>query len=271
MVWIPKEQRWHLAVVPYLDQRIHAPMRPTLLLLHGFPLDHHLWDPNRDALSAAADLIVPDLRGFGRTTTEVSTTTMEHFAQDLFKLLDGQGVQQVIPCGLSMGGYVAMAMAELAPHRLQGLILCNTRLVADTAEARIGREATATDALAKGMTVIARAMAPKLLGKSTRQHKPHLITWVENMIGRQAPAATAAAARGMAQRTDRTPVLAGFHRPALVITGDEDELMPLPTSEHMHRALPHGSMVVLEGCGHLSNVEAPERFNTAVLEYLGSL
>lgn len=264
----PTPPRWPFAD-PDRTTLMTRAMHPTLLLLHGFPLDHTLWASNIPALSAMAEVIAPDLRGFGQYRATDEVTTMEAYASDLFRILDERGVQRVIPCGLSMGGYIAMAMAEQQPARVAGLILCNTRSIADTAEAREGRRTTAHDARTKGMAVLARAMAPKLLGASTRRTRPDRLPRIEAMIARQRPEATAAASLGMAERPDRTHILRHFEKPALVITGDEDELMPLTTSVSMAHALPQGRLVVIEQAGHLSNTERPEVFNATVTDFLG--
>lgn len=246
-------------------------MRHTILLIHGFPLDHTLWDPNIAVLSAEAEVMAPDVRGFGGNKSAEMSLTMEAAADDLLRQLDSRGVQSVVPCGLSMGGYIAMAMLERAPARIAGLILCNTRSAADTQEAKLGRETTAQDAMSKGMAVIARAMVPKVLGKTTLSEQPALAARIEAMMAGQDPAGVAAASRGMALRPDRTELLRRFTKPALVITGDEDGLMPLPTSSMMVDALPKGELVIIEGAGHLSNVERPEQFNETVSRFLQNL
>ena len=154
---------------------------------------------------------------------------------------------------------------------MAGLILCNTRSIADTEEAKQGREATALDALGKGSAVIARAMAPKLLSEHSRTTAPELLHTVEAMIARQRPEAIAAASRGMALRPDRTSILRESDTPTLIITSAHDALMPLPTSQSMADASAHSTMVVLPHAGHLSNMEAAEGFNTAVTEFLRTL
>lgn len=246
-------------------------MRPTLLLLHGFPLDHTLWDANVEVLRSKVDVIAPDLPGFGSAGLTGLELTMESYAQAVLEDMDRRGIGTFTPCGLSMGGYVAMALVERAPERMAGLILCNTRSTADTPEGMIARETTAREATERGMDVIARGMIPKVLGRTTRAQNPGLSGNIERMIARQDPQAVAAASRGMAKRRDRTDVLRAFYRPALVITGAEDELMPLPTSQAMVEALPSGELVVIERAGHLSNVERPDAFNAAVLGYLDLL
>lgn len=245
-------------------------MRHTLLLIHGFPLDATLWAANTNALRTAANVIAPDLRGFGSHASNDVCVSMEQYAHDLHALVEERRAERVVLCGLSMGGYIAMAFVERWPHLVEGLVLCNTRSTADSEEAKAGRETTATDALQKGMGVIARAMAPKVLGQVSRQD-PDRVAQVEAMIARQAPTAAAAAARGMAIRPDRTHVLRDFHLPALVITGDQDELMPLPTSQAMVDALPRGHLQVLKNAGHLSNLESPAAFNAAIHGYLAAL
>ena len=242
-----------------------------LLLIHGFPLDHSLWQPNLEALGRAAHVLAPDLLAFEIAEEVPAVLTMEHLAEQLKAQLDAQGIQRTVLCGLSMGGYVALAFLERWPERLAGLILCNTRSIADTEEAKQGREATALDALAKGSAVMARAMAPKLLSEHSRTMAPELLHTVEAMIASQRPEAIAAASRGMALRPDRTLVLHATETPTLIITGEHDALMPLPTSQAMATAAPRSTLVVLPHAGHLSNMEAADGFNKAVLAFLRTL
>ncbi|MGV9014109.1 MAG: alpha/beta fold hydrolase [Flavobacteriales bacterium] len=245
--------------------------RPHLLLIHGFPLDHSLWQPNLEVLGSVAHVMAPDLLAFRSAEEVPAVLTMEHLAEQLKEQLDAKGIQRTVLCGLSMGGYVALAFLERWPERVAGLILCNTRSTGDTEEAKQGREATALDALAKGSAVIARAMTPKLLSEHTRSTAPALLNTVEAMIARQRPEAIAAASRGMALRPDRTPVLRESKAPTLIITSENDALMPLPTSQAMAEASAHSTLVVLPHAGHLSNMEAAEGFNKAVTDFLRTL
>jgi pimeloyl-ACP methyl ester carboxylesterase len=246
--------------------------RTTLLLIHGFPLDSTLWEPQVEALSRVATVIAPDLRGFGRDEREIAAIMpMRQYAHDLKQLLDEKGLDKVVICGLSMGGYIAMAFAERWPERLAGLILCNTKSNADTEEGVEARHSTAKNAREKGMDVIARGMAPSLLTERTRNERPELVERVVAMIARQDPEVVAATSLGMAQRPDRLEVLRRFQGPAMVITGDADMLMPLATSTVMAEALPKGELVVLPGAAHLSNLEVPELFNAAVIGFLERL
>jgi 3-oxoadipate enol-lactonase len=243
--------------------------RPPLLFIHGFPLDASLWDEQVKALSPLVEVMAPDLRGFGQDTRELpAIMPMRSHAADVKEMLDERGIDQVILCGLSMGGYIAMAFAERWPERLAGLILCNTRSSADDEDGVAARHTTAQNAREKGMEVIARGMLPGLLTERTRQERPELVQRVMEMISRQSPETVAATSLGMAQRPDRLHILQKLKVPALVITGDADTLMPLPTSQVMAEALPNGRLVVLPGAAHLTNVEVPELFNRTIQLYL---
>lgn len=247
-------------------------MRQALLLIHGFPLDGSFWQQQLEGLSSVAEVLAPDLRGFGADRGEVPRAmSMEAYAADLRELLDARGIERTVLCGLSMGGYVAMAFTEQWPERVQGLILCNTRSTADNEDGKAAREQTASDALDKGAAVIARAMIPKVLSEGTRRERAEVAARVEAIMASQRPEAIAAASRGMALRPDRTRVLRKLNKPVLIVTGSEDALMPLPTSEAMHAASPDSRLVVIEGAAHFCPVEAPEQFNAEVSLFLSHL
>ncbi|MBL7964131.1 MAG: alpha/beta fold hydrolase [Flavobacteriales bacterium] len=242
--------------------------RPTLLMLHGFPHDHALWTEQMEGLSDLAEVIAPDLLGFGTGGAVPDVLTMEDYAADVKALLDARGIERVVLGGLSMGGYVALAFLQRWPEGVQGLLLINTRATADALDARAAREATAMEVLANGTSVLARAMLPRVLSEKTRREKPDVVAHVRSMMERQDPRAVAAAARGMARRPDRSFLLPGVRVPALVITGAEDELMPLPTSQAMAEAIPGARLVVIPGVAHLSNMEDADHFNYVVRDFL---
>jgi pimeloyl-ACP methyl ester carboxylesterase len=232
-------------------------------------LDAAIWSTQVTALADVATVLAPDLRGFGNSKLTVpEVLTMELFAEDMKDLLDERRIERVVLCGLSMGGYVAMSFAEQWPERVQGLVLCNTRSTADDRSGLEARRQTARNAFEKGVSVIARGMVPKLVSARTQAERPELTTTLGAVIARQRPEAVAAASLGMAQRPDRTTVLRHLKVPALVITGSEDELMPLPTSILMEEAIPNGRLIVIPGAAHLSNVEASEVFNGIMREFL---
>ena len=110
-----------------------------LVLLHGYPLDHRLWDEVVPLLEDQFDLILPDLRGFGGSSTVDAFYTMEDIASDIAGLLDFLGIQKTAIAGHSMGGYVALAFARLYPERVTGLGLVSSQVLADTPAKREDR------------------------------------------------------------------------------------------------------------------------------------
>lgn len=243
-----------------------------LLLIHGFPHDHRVWELQMNTFPDRIDVLAPDLRGFGNDRQQIpEAITMDRFAGDLRDLLDRSGIEKVTLCGLSMGGYVSMAFIDLFPDRVRSLILCNTKASADTDEAKENRIKVAEQTVDPGVAVIARGMLPKMLTERTRSERPEIAKRIEMMMASQRPEAVAAASKGMAQRPDRREWLKSLNIPTTIITGNEDPLMDLSTSEEMHKAIADSWLIVIEGAAHLSNVDRPEQFNDAVIAHFDRL
>jgi pimeloyl-ACP methyl ester carboxylesterase len=240
----------------------------VLLLLHAFPLHSAMWRPQIEALRGKLRIIAPDARGLGGSGEPPDALTMSTIAEDAWQLLDDLGVGKVVVCGLSMGGYAAFELYRRAPEVFAGLVLADTRAPADTPEGRAGREAFAASAMAKGMTWVADEMVPKLLRPSP---DPAVAAEVRRIILENEPAAVAAAQRGMALRADSTPVLASITAPTLVIVGRQDKLTPPSFAEEMAKGIRGATLEVLDGAGHLANLEAPGAFTAALERFAGRL
>ena len=254
--------------VAYDDEGEGAPV----VLLHGFPFDRSLWRGQIEALAGDEfRFIAPDLRGHGETTVVPDPATMEEMAEDVAALLDRLKIERAVTGGLSMGGYVALAFYRKFRERVRALVLADTRPQSDTEEAREAREVTARRALEEGMGTIADAMLPKLLAPATFEQKPQVVERVRAMILGTRPEGAAAALRGMAARRDQTDLLAEISVPALVIVGAEDSITPRSDAEAMRAKITGSRMVVVEGAGHVSNLERPEEFNRALRDFLEGL
>ncbi len=242
-----------------------------LLLIHGFPLDRTMWQPQLDGLQDVAHVIAPDLRGFGGSEDGASSMTMSDYAFELKALLDEMNIKQAVVCGLSMGGYIALAMLADHPDVVKGLILCNTRPTADDSKAVLGRHAMAHKAADEGMAGIAEVMLPKLLSDATHQERRELSSAVREMITRQRSGGVGAALRGMATRSDRSEMLEEITVPTLIITGSKDPMIPPSASEAMAAMITGSKLVVIPDVAHLSNLEAPDAFNNAIREFMLAL
>jgi pimeloyl-ACP methyl ester carboxylesterase len=243
-----------------------------VLLLHAFPLNRSMWSEQARELGAAWRVIAPDLRGQGETSLGgVEAATMEAMAEDVAALLDGLHVGRAVVCGLSMGGYVALAFYRAFRERVRPLVLADTRPQADTDEGRRTREETARRALVEGMAPIADTMLPKLLSEETLHGRPDVVERVRAWMLAAPPEGTAAALRGMARRHDQTDLLSDIEVPALIIVGSDDRITPPADAEAMRDKIEGSRLVSVEGAGHLSNVERPKEFNRALVEFLNDL
>jgi pimeloyl-ACP methyl ester carboxylesterase len=243
----------------------------AVVLLHAFPLDSRMWLPQVEALGGY-QVIVPDLRGFGSAREQAGEVTpMDLLADDVAKLLDERQLERVVLCGLSMGGYVALAFARRHPERLGGLVLCDTRPGTDTNNAKATRLAMAKRVLAEGVGFLPEAMIPRLLGKTTRQDRPELVEQVTETILDQDPRGIAAAQRGMAERTDSTEVLAQITVPTLVLTGLQDDLIKPDESVRMAAEIRDARLIQVPDAGHLVNLEQSDPVNEALLDFLAPL
>ncbi|MEX2112128.1 MAG: alpha/beta hydrolase [Pirellulales bacterium] len=240
-----------------------------VVLVHGFPLDHSMWNPQIEALSHQWRVIAPDLRGFGGSQSTTGTVTMEQMADDLAALLDALQVNEpVVMVGLSMGGYVAFQFRRRHCDRLRGLVLCDTRAVADTPEAAEGRHKLAAKTLAEGTGPVADAMLPKLFGSHARDTDPDMLEDVRRTILANSPEGVAAALRGMAARPDVTADLPDVSLPALVIVGQDDAISPVDEMRGIAQMIPGCEFVVIPRSGHMTPLENPAAFNEAIEQFL---
>src|SRR5919198_4500688 len=132
-----------------------------LVLLHGYPLDHHLWDEVAPLLEDTFDVILPDLRGFGESTIGDSSPTIEDYASDIAGMLDYLGIQKTAIVGHSMGGYVALAFARLYPERVNALGLISSQVLPDPPDRKEGRYKSAADVAENGIGSVVASMTPK--------------------------------------------------------------------------------------------------------------
>jgi pimeloyl-ACP methyl ester carboxylesterase len=255
--------------VRYLDRGAGRPV----LLVHGFPLDHTMWAAQIDALASRARVIAPDLRGFGQSPLapgdEARGVSMERYADDLAELLEALAIREpIVLAGFSMGGYIAWQFVRKYPRRLRALVPCDTRADADTEETRAGRLKMAEHVAEWGSGPVAEVMGPRLFAPHTFARLPQVVAEVRGVVERTAPAAIAAAQRGMAARPDMTGLLPLVRVPTLVIVGEQDVISPPEEMQSIAAAIPGAECVVIPDAGHMTTMENPTAVNAALVRFV---
>jgi pimeloyl-ACP methyl ester carboxylesterase len=229
-----------------------------VVFLHGFPFDHTIWGSLVPLLEREARLILPDLRGFGKSPVTEGIYTMRLMAEDIYSLLNRLEIQKAVIVGHSMGGYISLAFAQAYPGHLAGLGLVATQAAADTPERRQSRYKTAEAVTHKGARVVASSMVKNLTPKKD------LLTTIEGLILRTHPAGIVGSLKGMAERHDLTGILADIRVPAVVLEGTADQFIPRDNIHTLAQMLPSGWLEEVQGAGHMLMMEEPEQVAAAL-------
>ena len=244
---------------------------PPVLFIHGYPLDRTIWRHQIDSLEGFRR-IAPDLRGMGQSDAPDLGYSMSIYAADLVALLDVFGVEDVVLCGLSMGGYVALEFLRQRRSRVRGLVLMDTRADADTPEVRRTRDAAAATARERGAAAIADAMLPKVLAAGTIAGQPEIAERVRALMARTPVSGIVGALSAMRDREDSEALLetlAGI--PTLVMAGEADSLTPPSQARSMADAIAGAQVAIISGAAHLPPVEQPEATTIRLRDFLRSL
>jgi pimeloyl-ACP methyl ester carboxylesterase len=238
---------------------------PVVVLIHGHPFNRGMWAPQLAAIRDRFRVIAPDLRGYGDSPVTPGTVPMAQLAADVGHLLDRKGIATAALAGLSMGGLVVMELAAAQPERwwAYGFIATTAhRLTGDERAARLDSAQTMEE---QGMRPVAEQMAARLFGPGPSEK---LTQEIMAMMLATNPAGAAAAVRGRAERPDYQPVLKALRAPSLVCAGDHDAYSTAEITGELAGCLPDPEVVIMEGVGHLPNLERPDAFNTHLLRFL---
>jgi 3-oxoadipate enol-lactonase len=262
----------------------------AVVFVHGFPFDGSLWEPQLAALPSGWHGLAPDLRGFGQSPLaaedagipsgaatgagvalrEEPVLTMDRLADDVAALIEAEGAAPAVVCGLSMGGYVLLALARRRPDLLRAVVLADTRAEADSDPGRENRRRLAQVVRAEGSTAVAREMLPTLLAERTLRERPAVVDHVRAMMEGTPAETLIAALAGMAGRRDATADLAAITVPALVVVGEHDTLTPPDAARALANRLPDARLEVVPDAGHVSNLENADAFNRVLSDFLAS-
>jgi 3-oxoadipate enol-lactonase len=234
----------------------------VVVLLHAFPLCRTMWQSQKAALQTEYRLLLPDYRGFGGSSPFDQTPSVDQLALDI--------KEPVVLGGMSMGGYVALAVARQNPTRLRGLVLADTRAEADDAQMKASRDEMFAFIQTNTVLEVIDRMLPKLLSPATRSNRPGVVDDVRRCATALTTAGIVAAWEALRDRPDARPGLANICVPTLVMVGSDDELTTPAVAERLAAGIAGAQLVTIPGAGHLSNMEQPSLFNAALLTFLKS-
>jgi 3-oxoadipate enol-lactonase len=218
----------------------------TVLLLHAFPLDARMWDEIRSELGELA-VVAPTLppAGGGRT--------LSGWAGAVLGLVEGE----LVPVGVSMGGYLAFELWRQAPERISGLVVSDTRAGPETDDGRAGRERTIGLIRERGATGLWEEMEPKLFSPAA---EPEVVERARSLVLGRNPDDLVTCVEAIRDRSDSRPTLPTIDVPTLVVVGEKDELTPPPEAAAIAGGITGAKLVTIPESGHLPALERPEAF-----------
>jgi pimeloyl-ACP methyl ester carboxylesterase len=242
-----------------------------IIFLHGYPFDKTMWQGQLDFLKSSYRLIPCDIRGFGKSTDEESSLSIDLFADDLIEFMDELSIDKAIICGLSMGGFIALNAMKRFPDRFEALILCDTQCIADTAEVKEKRYKTINEIEADGVADFNEGFIKSVFHKDSITNKKELVEQLRSVVFANSEHVIIQGLIALAERSETCSTLNEITIPTLIICGREDEVTPLAQSELMNKAIEGSILCVIDNAGHVSNLEQPEEFNIHLHDFLTTL
>jgi pimeloyl-ACP methyl ester carboxylesterase len=228
-----------------------------LVLLHPYPLDAAFWDPVRERLRPGRAVLAPDAPGFGTAPAEPDWTIAGYADAVAERIAAWAPGGRAAVCGLSMGGYTALALAARHPGVLAGVALADTRAEPDDDAALEARADGIARIEAEGTAGYLTGFLPRTVAPEAESHVREVLAAI---AGRQPPHALTAALRALAGRVDRRPDLGAVTCPALVVVGEHDALTPPAAARVLADGIAGATLEVVGGAGHMAALERPDVF-----------
>lgn len=245
---------------------LHSNNKETILLVHGHPFDHTMWRYQYDTLKNFR-LILPDLKGYGKTDYLFDKIYIEEQALDLALLLDELHIEQVHLMGLSMGGQIIVEFARLFPHRTTSLIICDSNPSGETPESYQSRLQLASRMLSIGMQQYTEQDIHKYLHTNTIKSAGEAYVHLRQMMIDTKVEGAVAAHRGRAERRDNFSYLKTIAQPTMIIVGSDDFFTPVADMKIVANEITNSELVIIQNAGHMPNMEQPDIFNRAIAEF----
>jgi len=240
----------------------------SVIFIHGFPFDKSMWDKQGKLLSEDHFVVAFDIRGHGESDVGSGQYLVEFIVDDLFDMMEHFGLKKAVVCGLSIGGYAALRAIDRAPDRISGLILCNTKSAPDTNASKLNRVNQIKMILAGMKKQFTDNMAQALFAPESFEKNKAAVHNIISVMESTDNTALVGTQIALAARMDMTESLEKISVPTLIITGDKDRVATQADAELMKSRINGSKFVLIHGAGHLSNLENPEEFNSALVGFL---
>ena len=239
---------------------------PVVTLSHSLATDGSMWEPQLAALRARYRVLNYDTRGHGRTDAPDAAYTLAQLARDAGALLDALGISKTHWCGLSMGGMIGQTLALERPALFASLSLCDTssRIPAEAKPLWADRIKIAHD---EGMEPLVEPTLARWLTAPFREARNDVVAGVAKMIRSTPPQGYAGCCHAISA-LDLTDRLSAISIPTFIVVGEEDQGTPVAASKVMHERIKGSELVIIPSAAHLSNLEQPEAFTTALTRFL---
>ncbi len=238
----------------------------VLMFSHSLGTNLLMWDPQVKAFRDRYKIICFDTRGHGKSDVPEGPYTLEEMAKDAIGLLDKLGIEKVHWIGLSMGGMIAQAVALNYPERLKSLILCDTAAKVSEEDQPIWQERI-DNALKYGMEALLDATLERWFTEPFRKKNPPEVQLIKKLF-LSTPVKGFVGCAEAIRKLNYLDRLSEIKLPTLIIVGEEDKGTPVEVSKEMHKRIAGSELIIIPSAAHLSNLEQPEKFNTALADFL---
>ncbi len=231
-----------------------------LMLLHGFPENHGLWQRIAPALSERFTLLLPDIPGSGESSLPDSPTiSMELLSEAVKAIADAEGITGMVVAGHSMGGYTSLAFAEKYPSMMKGLSLIHSTATADDAEKKKKRQKSIDIIRNGGKELFIKEMTPALFARQFREQHEEVIQEQIRRGTKLADESIIGFYTAMMNRKERTAILKAANYPVQMIIGKEETLAPMNVLLEQATLADVSFLSRYENSLHMSMIEQPER------------
>lgn len=242
-----------------------------IVLIHGFPFSHEMWEPQIEALQKQFRVIAYDLRGHGKSGVGDGQYVLEFFVDDLVGLLDYLKIEKAVLCGLSMGGYIALRATERNSERVKALILADTQARADSNETKLRRAAAIKSVKVNGVNQYADSFVQSVFTPQSLSSRSEAVEKIRRIIRSNSPEGICGALLALLSRTDTTEALSRINVPTLIMVGENDALTPPSASKEMQSRIATSLLHLIVHAAHMSNLENSKEFNKHLLDFLTKL